>query len=109
MPAFTCIHFTSLSGDVKKIPGQGMPSQRHHEPGDMIVKFLVKFPDSISPESVPLLERALPPRKTMEKFPKSVLLEEVDLLDADLEQRARADQDEAMDEDDEPRVQCANQ
>ena len=75
----------------------------------MFVKFLVKFPESIAADAVPLLERALPPRKPMEKFSKNVMLEEVDLLDVDLDQRARADQDEAMDEDDEPRVQCANQ
>ncbi|EEB98026.1 hypothetical protein MPER_02543, partial [Moniliophthora perniciosa FA553] len=42
-------------GDLKVIHGQGMPSQRHHEPGDMYVKLTVSFPDSIPQESIPLL------------------------------------------------------
>ena len=98
------------TGDVKKIPGQGMPSQRHHEPGDMIVKFWVKFPESMEVDKIPKLEQALPPRKPMEKFPKNIMLDEVELYEADQDQRARADGDEPMDEDEgEPRVQCANQ
>ena len=78
----------------------------------MIVHFTVKFPESIPLENIPLLERALPPRKPLDKFSKSVMLEEVDLFEADPEQRRRMDGDEPMDEDDgegEPRVQCANQ
>ena len=76
----------------------------------MIVKFTVKFPDSIPVESIPILERALPPRKAMEKFGKNVLLEEVDLDEPDQDQRTRAEGDEPMEEDEgEPRVQCANQ
>lgn len=86
-----------------------MPSQRHHEPGDLYVKISVKFPDSIEPSAIPLLERALPPRKPIEKFDKHVLLEEVTLDDADTRSRPGL-QDDAMDEDqEEPRVQCANQ
>ncbi|THU99348.1 DnaJ-domain-containing protein [Dendrothele bispora CBS 962.96] len=98
-----------LVGDMKVIHGQGMPSQRHHEPGDMLVKLNVAFPDHIPPESIPLLEKALPPRKTMETFGPNVILEEVSLDEPD--QRTRREyQDDAMDEDtDEPRVQCANQ
>lgn len=92
-----------------------MPSQRHHEPGDLVIKFSVKFPDSISPEVIPLLERALPPRKPIDKFPKSIAMEEVELVDADARQHKRAaGGPDAMDEDEdgpegEPRVQCANQ
>ncbi|THH03796.1 hypothetical protein EW146_g10342 [Bondarzewia mesenterica] len=95
--------------DVKVIHGQGMPSQRHHEPGDMYVKINVVWPDHINPDKIQFLERALPPRKPVEKFPKSIHLEEVDLMDVDPRQRERA-MDDAMDEDQgEPRVQCANQ
>lgn len=96
---------------VKVVRGQGMPSQRHHEPGDLYIKFTVKFPDTIDPASAPLLERALPPRKPVEKFAKNILLEEVDLDEPDARSKANAMQDEAMDEDGdgEPRVQCANQ
>jgi len=95
-------------GEVKVIRGQGMPSQRHHEPGDMIVKINVKFPDSIPPETVPLLEKALPPRQPIEAFGKGVVLEEVNLDDLDLRHSSMGE--DPMDEDhDEPRVQCANQ
>jgi len=95
--------------DLKVLPGQGMPSYRHHEPGDLFVHFTVKFPDHIDPASIELLERVLPPRTPLEKFPKSLTLEEVDLEEADTRQRARASASEPMDEDEEPRVQCANQ
>lgn len=88
-----------------------MPSQRHHEPGDLYVKLNVKFPDSIDPASIPLLERALPPRNPVEKFGKEILLEEVSMEEVPEGHRNRDDmRDDSMDEDhDEPRVQCANQ
>jgi len=96
-------------GDHKVIHGQGMPSLRHHEPGDMYIKLNVKFPDSIDPTAIPLLERALPPRRPLEKLEKGVILEEVHLDDTDTRSKGRMRED-AMDEDqDEPRVQCANQ
>lgn len=86
-----------------------MPSQRHHEPGDLYVKISVKFPDSIDPANIPLLERVLAPRKALETYPKTVVLEDVELDTPDQRQRERASED-AMDEDEgEPRVQCANQ
>jgi DnaJ family protein A protein 2 len=96
---------------VKVIRGQGMPSQRHHEPGDLFVKFTVNFPEYIDPAAIPLLERALPPRTEIEKFPKNIHLEEVDLDEPDARSKANAMSDESMDEDHEgePRVQCANQ
>ncbi|KAL0947225.1 hypothetical protein HGRIS_013342 [Hohenbuehelia grisea] len=95
-------------GEIKVIRGQGMPSQRHHELGDMIVKINVQFPDSIDPEVVPLLEKALPPRQPIESYGKGVTLEEVNLDDLDMRHSNMSD--DAMDEDhDEPRVQCANQ
>jgi len=99
------------NGDLKVIRGQGMPSQRHHEPGDMFVKLSVKFPDTIDPSLVHHLEAALPPRKKIQKFGKSTLVEEVDMVDLDARQREAMDRDpDAMDEDDgQPRVQCANQ
>jgi len=99
--------------ELKVIHGQGMPSQRHHEPGDLFVKFSVKFPDHLTPEVVPLLEKALPPRKPIEKFPKNILLEEVDLGEVDARSKAHAMQDDPMEggeyAEGEPRVQCANQ
>jgi len=94
-------------GAMKIIHGQGMPSQRHHEPGDMYVKVNVKFPESID---IPLLERALPPRQPLKKFDKNVQLEEVNVSEPDARSRRAHEHDDRMDEDrDEPRVQCANQ
>jgi len=98
-------------GHQKVIHGQGMPSLRHHEPGDMYVHLKVAFPESINPAAIPALEAALPPRAAQPKFPKSVLIEEVELDELDARQQKKADRSgEAMDEDEgEPRVQCANQ
>lgn len=100
-----------LLESVKVIRSQGMPSQRHHEPGDLYVKFTVVFPDTIDPSKVPLLEQALSPRTPVPSFPKSIHLEEVDLDEPDVRSRASAMEDDGMDEDHdgEPRVQCANQ
>lgn len=100
-----------ISDSMKVIRSQGMPSQRHHEPGDLYVRFTVKFPDSIDPSKVLSLEQALPPRVPLPKFPKNVLLEEVDLDEPDARSRANAIADDGMDEDQEgePRVQCSNQ
>ncbi|PVF96770.1 putative YDJ1-mitochondrial and ER import protein [Serendipita vermifera] len=97
---------------VKVIRGQGMPSQRHHDCGDLFVHLQVTFPDSIDPSVVPLLEQALPPRKPAQTFGADVLTEEVDLMDMDARQQQEHARGDAMDEDEDgagPRVQCANQ
>lgn len=86
-----------------------MPSQRHHEPGDMYVKVNVTFPDSMPLDVIPHLEKALPPRKEVEKFDHNITMEEVALDEPDARSAPREYQDDAMDEDAEPRVQCANQ
>lgn len=96
-------------GDLKVVRGQGMPSQRHHEPGDLFVHFTVKFPTELSSEAFEHLEKALPPREPLGKFDKAVT-EEVEIEEVDARQRSRVDGDEAMDEDGPgPRVQCAQQ
>jgi DnaJ family protein A protein 2 len=75
----------------------------------MYVKLDVKFPEAIDVDAIPLLERALLPRKPIQTFDKNILLEEVHLDDADTRSRGGV-RDDAMDEGtDEPRVQCANQ
>src|SRR3984885_174728 len=96
-----CCSSYCTSGDLKVIHGQGMPSQRHHEPGDMYVKLDVKFPESINVDAIPLLERALPPRKPIQTFDKNILLEEVHLDDVDTRSRGGI-RDDAMDEDAQP-------
>jgi DnaJ family protein A protein 2 len=95
--------------DMKAIHGQGMPSQRHHELGDLYVKFSIKWPEHVDPSKIHLLEEVLPPRRSLPKYPRGILVEEAELSDVDPRQE-RAMQEEAMDEDEgEPRVQCANQ
>ncbi|KAH9056641.1 hypothetical protein EDB87DRAFT_1675964 [Lactarius vividus] len=95
--------------DMKVIHGQGMPSQRHHELGDLYLKMSIKWPEHIDPEKIHLLEQVLPPRKPLSKLPKNVLVEEVEMSDVDPRQE-RVMQEDSMEEDDaEPRVQCANQ
>ncbi|KAJ3723515.1 hypothetical protein DFJ43DRAFT_1092124 [Lentinula guzmanii] len=96
-------------GEMKVIHGQGMPSHRHHEPGDMYVKMNVVFPDSIAPENIRYLEKALPARTPPQTFPNNILIEEVSLQQTDTRSMPREYQDDAMEEDSEPRVQCANQ
>ena len=105
----TRFNIVDVIDDLKCVPGQGMPSQRHHELGDLYIKFSIKWPQHIDPEKIHLLEQVLPPRRTLPKLPKGVLVDEVTMSDVDPRQE-RAMQEEAMDEDEgEPRVQCANQ
>ncbi|KAH9063692.1 hypothetical protein EDB83DRAFT_2382475 [Lactarius deliciosus] len=95
--------------DMKVIHGQGMPSQRHHELGDLYLKMSIKWPEHIDPEKIHLLEQVLPPRKPLPKLPKNIIVEEVEMSDVDPRQE-RVMQEDSMEEDDaEPRVQCANQ
>ncbi|EPQ58749.1 hypothetical protein GLOTRDRAFT_35434, partial [Gloeophyllum trabeum ATCC 11539] len=96
---------------MKVIPGQGMPSLRHHEYGDLFIKFSIVFPDHIDPSKIEFLEKALPPRKPLEKFPKNILLEEAELEEVDARrQESMSRGEDMMDEDEgEPRVQCAQQ
>lgn len=102
-------------GQLKVIRGQGMPSLRHHELGDLYVRMRINFPDHIDPELITHLEAALPPRQPPAPTPKAHHVEDVELDDLDARQQkeqAKREQggDDAMDEDEgEPRVQCANQ
>jgi DnaJ family protein A protein 2 len=95
-----------------------MPSQRHHEPGDLFIKLHVAFPETIDPSKVHFLEQALPPRQPVPKFERNVHLEEVSMSDLDARQQREQSRgggggggdSDAMDEDEgEPRVQCAQQ
>ncbi|KZO95866.1 hypothetical protein CALVIDRAFT_537836 [Calocera viscosa TUFC12733] len=99
-------------GAVKVIHGQGMPSRRHHDFGDLYVRLKVNFPESIDPAVIPLLEQALPPRKVAQKFAKNIHIDEVVLAEPDARQQRAANDDMEVDEDEDgagPRVQCQNQ
>ncbi|KAF2808594.1 DnaJ-domain-containing protein [Mytilinidion resinicola] len=110
-------------GEVKVIRGQGMPSYRHHDHGNLYIQFDVKFPEKITgPDDGPMteearqaLERILPPRKVDIQPPPDAMTEDftLDSVDPTREQaRARG---MAMDDDDDEmhpgaeRVQCASQ
>ena len=91
-----------------------MPSQRHHELGNLFVTFDIKFPEPhwTTPETIAQLEAILPPRRDLGKVPKGHELDEVSLQDMDARQEAAAGN--GMDEDEEggggqPNVQCAQQ
>jgi DnaJ family protein A protein 2 len=100
-------------GAQKVISGQGMPSYRHHEPGDLFLRLNVTFPETIDPAVIKHLEAALPPRKLPPTHDSNILVEEVDMSDLDARQQQRESRrtqdDDAMDEDAQPHVQCANQ
>lgn len=104
-------------GAMKVLRGQGMPSYRHHEMGDLYVNLSVKFPESIPVEKITLLEQALPSRDQPAKAQKGLLVEDVVMDDID-EREARQARSangagaNGMDEDEEgadggPGVQCA--
>jgi DnaJ homolog subfamily A member 2 len=100
------------------VRGQGMPSYRHHDFGNMYVQFDVKFPErnwTTDPAAFGALKAILPPSPQQNIPPTETMTEIVDLEDVDANQQARA-AGHGMDEDDEDghpagaeRVQCASQ
>jgi DnaJ family protein A protein 2 len=103
------------------VRGQGMPSFRHHDFGNLYIHFDVKFPERIgtegaegaalSPEDVAALERILPKRVTPANIPAGALTEDFVLEDVELTRDGRGME---LDDDDEEmgggeRVQCATQ
>jgi len=106
-------------GTVKMIRGQGMPSFRHHDFGNLYIQFDVKFPEknwTQDPAHFDALRAILPPTVQASAPPAEVMTEAVDLEEIDASQQARAAGHGAMDEDDEDghpaggeRVQCASQ
>lgn len=100
-------------GEVKCVLNEGMPMYKNpFEKGQLIIQFLVNFPNRIPPELIPALENCLPPRPRVE-IPE--LAEECQLMDLDPEQETRrrrgGHHGNAYEEDDEHpgmnRVQCA--
>lgn len=100
------------------IRGQGMPSMRHHDFGNLYIQFDVKFPPQLfnSPEKIQLLEEILPPRKPGVEPPIDAMVDEFQLEQVDQSGQRRAQGATGMDEDDEDgvpqgaeRMQCASQ
>jgi len=100
------------------IRGQGMPSYRHHDFGNMYVQFDVKFPQNnwtSDPAAFDALKAILPVQLPPIPPPEETMTEPADLEEVDASQQARAAGASSMDEDDEDghpggeRVQCASQ
>ncbi|OLL26448.1 Mitochondrial protein import protein mas5 [Neolecta irregularis DAH-3] len=107
-------------GEIKVVEFEGMPVQRHHNNGQLYIRFDVEFPDPYwtKTQTISLLESILPPRKTdIHLPPKKAVVDEVVLGNVDPMQQARArgaaNGDSKMDVDDgdeeggQPGVQCA--
>lgn len=102
---------------VKVVTGQGMPSYRHHDHGNLYIQFDVKFPPNYfnEPEKILALEQILPPRNASGPPPEAMEVEEAQLEEIDPSQQARATGNAMEDDDDEQgghggeRVQCASQ
>ncbi|KAG5439878.1 hypothetical protein PCANB_000160 [Pneumocystis canis] len=80
-------------GEIKVVEGQGMPSYRHHDYGNLYIRFEIEFPppNFISdPSSFSLLEKILPPRAEP-RIPSNAITEEVVIADVDPMQEARAE------------------
>ena len=123
-PSHSPTNANKPSGEIKVIEGQGMPSYRHHDFGNLYIKFEVIFPDptwaqSVTPEAMQALRQILPPPEPLE-FPAGAHIDETVLSTVDPMQQRRAEMgtsgaraNGAMDEDDEeggaPGVQCASQ
>ncbi|GAM82638.1 hypothetical protein ANO11243_006200 [Dothideomycetidae sp. 11243] len=110
-------------GEIKVIRGQGMPSYRHHDHGNLYIQFEVKFPErlggaegeSMTEQQIAALESVLPPRMPQNVPPENAMTEDYELDKVDPEREAaRAQQAGMEDEDDEMHggggnVQCQSQ
>ncbi|KAK5990375.1 Mitochondrial protein import protein mas5 [Cladobotryum mycophilum] len=107
-------------GSVKMIRGQGMPSYRHHDHGNMYIQFDVKFPEknwTDDPTAFEALQKLLPSPSLQAVPPAEAMTEPADLEDPDSKGQSKVfgDPNAMVDEDDEDghpggeRVQCASQ
>ena len=117
-----------MIGEVKVIRGQGMPSYRHHDHGNLYVQFDVKFPERLSgppdadgyptalaPEQIKALESVLPPRQPQNIPPPDAMTEDYPLEKVDPTREGERVARGVTDEDEDEmgaggeRVQCASQ
>ncbi|KAF2674175.1 hypothetical protein BT63DRAFT_365741 [Microthyrium microscopicum] len=106
---------------IKVVRGQGMPSYRHHDFGNLYIQFNVKFPEHLgseenpfTPEKVAMLESILPPRVEPTAIPADAMTDDSLVLEELDPTREQARMRSALDDDDEEmgggeRVQCATQ
>lgn len=102
------------------VRGQGMPSYRHHDYGNLYIRFDVKFPEknwTDDAEAFETLRKILPPPTSQPAAPAEAMTEPADLEDLDTKAQTKVFGDpnsmgEDEDEDGHPggeRVQCASQ
>jgi DnaJ family protein A protein 2 len=112
-----CTDFRCLES-IKMVQGQGMPSHRHHDMGNMYIHFNVKFPEknwTRDQSAFAALQKILPQPSVQNVPPAEAMTEPVDLEDMDSHTQSRVFGSPGMDEDDEDghpgaeRVQCASQ
>ncbi|KAI9698180.1 MAG: Type I HSP40 co-chaperone [Candelina mexicana] len=110
-------------GEIKVIRGQGMPSLRHHDFGNLYIQFDVKFPKTLNLDKnsnidaiVDQLGKLMPPEVKIKSPPLDAMTEDFELENVDAGQQARAQGASMTDEDDEEggpqggeRMQCASQ
>lgn len=110
---------TNISiGTVKMVRGQGMPSPRHHDFGNMYIRFNVKFPEKAwtqDPAAFEALRKILPSPSLETMPPPESMSEPADLEDMDTQSQTKVfggAMGEDEDEEGHPgaeRVQCASQ
>lgn len=101
------------------VRGQGMPSPRHHDYGNMYIRFNVKFPEKNWTDDATAFEslrKILPGPEASAQPPAEAMTEPADIEDIDSSSQNRVfNAGGGMDEDDEDghpggeRVQCASQ
>jgi len=104
-------------GLIKVIKGQGMPSFRHHDYGNLYIRFDVKFPQGNELQNLHLLKQVLPPRLSQQQPPSDAMVEDFSLEDIDASQSAQARAQGSNYDDEEEdgvppgteRMQCASQ
>ena len=113
---------------MKVIPGQGMPSYRHHDFGNLYIRFDVTFPTTITgppgpdgfptsmnQEQIKALESVLPPRDPQKTPPPDAMTEDYTLEKVDMQNEGQRAARATAEDDDEDmhaggeRVQCAPQ
>jgi DnaJ family protein A protein 2 len=117
----TRVKINKLSLDsVKMVRGQGMPSYRHHDYGNLYIRFDVKFPEKNWTDDASAFEslrKLLPPPSTESNPPAESMTEPADLedLDSGAQSKVFGDPNGMGDDEDEDghpggeRVQCASQ
>lgn len=99
------------------VRGQGMPSHRHHDFGNMYIQFNVTFPEknwTADPETFEALRKVLPSPGVQNVPPAEAMTEPADLEDLDSSSQNRVFGSPGMEDDDDEhaggeRVQCASQ